>query len=432
MAEILQSPSAVLAVIVFVVAYVLIATEKVNRVAAALGGACMVLALGIVTSDDAFFSAEAGIDWNVVLLLFGMMVIVGILRHTGVFEFIAIWAVKRAGGRPFRTMALLCLITAVASMALDNVTTVLLVAPVTLVVCERLGVQAVPYLIAEALASNIGGAATLIGDPPNLIVAGRADLSFNDFLVNLGPIVVVLLALFLALSRVMFRRDFVADPERVAEVLKLDERDAITDRRLLVKSLSVLALVLAGFVLRPVLHLEPSVVALLGAALLVALSRMAASDYLRDVEWGALLFFAGLFVLVGALISTGVVEGLAQGLAGASDGSPARAMMLLLWGSAVLSAVVDNIPYVATMAPVVDELVSSGPLQGRDGLWWALLLGADLGGNATSIGASANVVVTGIAARHGRPISFWQFAKYGSVTAVLTVGCCVPYLLLRY
>ena len=420
------------AVVVFVAVYLLIASDKINRVAAALGGAAVILAIGVVGPSDAFFSEDTGIDWNVVFLLFGMMVIVGVLRQTGVFEYVAIWAAKRARGRPFRVMTLLCLITAVASAGLDNVTTVLLMAPVTLLVCERIGVRPVPFLIAEALASNIGGTATLIGDPPNLIVASRSGLTFNDFLVNLGPIVVVLLVAFVGLSRVLFRHDFETDPDQVADVMELDEREAVRDRPLLIRSLAVLALVLVAFSLHAVLHLEPSVVALLGAGLLVAISGLPPEKYLEEIEWETLLFFAGLFILVGGLVKTGAIGGLAGALAEATGDSTARAMMLLLWCSALLSAIVDNIPYVATMAPVVDQLVSDGPLAGETGLWWALLLGADLGGNATAIGASANVVVTGIAKRSGYPISFWEFTRYGAVVALVTVALAAPYLLLRY
>lgn len=423
----------IVAIIVFSIVYLLIASERVNRVAAALAGAGVVLAVGVVGSQDAFFSAETGIDWNVVFLLFGMMVIVGVLRQTGVFEYVAIWAAKLARGRPFRVMALLCLITAVASAGLDNVTTVLLVAPVTVLVCERIGVRPVPFLIAEALASNIGGTATLVGDPPNLIVASRSGLTFSDFLVNLGPIVIVMLVVFIGLSRVLFRKDFVADPAQVAQVMELDEREAIQDRALLVRSLAVLALVLAGFTLHGVLHLEPSVVALLGAGLLVAISGLPARSYLVEVEWETLLFFAGLFILVGSLVKTGVIDHLASALVTATGDSVQGAMMLLLWGSAALSAIIDNIPFVATMTPVVDQLVGgTGPFAGQNGLWWALVLGADLGGNATAIGASANVVVAGISKRNGHPISFWEFTRYGSVVALVTLVIATPYLLLRY
>jgi Na+/H+ antiporter NhaD/arsenite permease-like protein len=421
-----------LAVGVFVVAYGLIASDKVSRVAIALAGGAVLLAVGVLGPADAFFSQETGIDWNVIFLLFGMMVIVGVLRQTGVFEFVAIWAAKRARGQPFRVMTLLCLMTAVASAGLDNVTTVLLVAPVTLLVCERIGVRPVPFLIAEALASNIGGTATLVGDPPNLIVASRSGLTFNDFLINLGPIVVVMLIAFVGLSRFLFRRDFTADPDQVAEVMELDEREAIRDPQLLVRSLVVLALVLVAFSLHTVLHLEPSVVALLGAGLLVFISRLPPQTYLEDIEWETLLFFAGLFLLVGALVKTGAINYLASALSYATGDSMPRAMMLLLWGSALLSAVVDNIPYVATMAPVVDQLVSDGPFAGQNGLWWALLLGADLGGNATAIGASANVVVAGVAKRSGHLISFAEFTRYGAVVAGVTLLIATPYLLLRY
>ncbi|MDP9444240.1 MAG: ArsB/NhaD family transporter, partial [Actinomycetota bacterium] len=372
--------SVAVALSVFVVVYVFIATEWVHRVVAVLCGAGVVVAAGVVGADEIFYSHETGIDWNVIFLLFGMMVIVGVLSQTGVFEYVAIWAAKRARGRPFRVMTLLCLITAVASAALDNVTTVLLMAPVTVLVCDRIGVNAVPYLISEALASNIGGAATLIGDPPNIIIASRSGLSFNEFLVNLGPIVVVLLVVFVAMARVLFRRAFVADPARVREVMALEEREAITDVPLLVRSLVVLGLVLIAFSLHALLHLEPSVVALLGAGVLVLVSRLPSASYLADVEWETLLFFAGLFILVGALVEVGVIDQLATQLADFAGGDLALAMMSILWASAVLSAFVDNIPYVATMSPVVAQLVDRGsPLAGEDGLWWALALGADLG-----------------------------------------------------
>jgi Na+/H+ antiporter NhaD/arsenite permease-like protein len=423
----------VVAIVIFTVVYILIASERINRMAAALGGAGLMLTLGVVGADDAFFSQDTGIDWNVIFLLFGMMVIVGVLRQTGIFEYIAIWAAKRAGGRPFRVMVLLCLITAVASAALDNVTTVLLIAPVTLLVCEQIGVRPVPFLIAEALASNIGGTATLVGDPPNLIVASRSGLGFNDFLVNMGPVVLLMLLAFVGLARILFRKDFVADPEQVDRVMQLDEREAIENPSLLWRSLVVLALVLAAFSLHGVLHLAPSVVALLGAGVLVAISRLRPESYLAEVEWATLLFFAGLFILVGSLVKTGAIARLAAAVGGVAGDSVPAAMMLILWGSAALSALVDNIPFVATMSPVVDQLVrGNGPLGGQNGLWWALVLGADLGGNATAIGASANVVVAGIAKRSGHPISFWEFTKYGSLVAVVTLGIATPYLLLRY
>jgi Na+/H+ antiporter NhaD/arsenite permease-like protein len=421
------------AVVIFAVAYVLIATEKVHRVAAALGGAALMLVIGATDAEQAFFSQEAGIDWNVIFLLLGMMLIVAVLKRTGVFEYIAIWAAKLARGRPFRVMVILVLVTAVASAALDNVTTVLLVAPVTFLVCDRLGIPVAPFLIAEALASNIGGTATLVGDPPNIIIAGRAGLSYNDFLIHLAPIVVLLLVVFVGLCRWLFRDAFGFDPGRVAQVMALRERDAIRDGRLLVVSLAVLALVTAAFVLHTVLHLEPSVVAVVGGLALLAASRLEAGEVTKDVEWPTLAFFAGLFVMVSALVATGVIDQIASAAADAVAGKLWLTSVALLWGSAALSAIVDNIPYVATMSPVVAELVhASGGGSDSQVLWWSLALGADLGGNATAIGASANVVVLGMAERAGRPISFWQFTKYGLIVTAVTIALCVPYLWLRY
>jgi Na+/H+ antiporter NhaD/arsenite permease-like protein len=427
------SVAAWLAVAVFVAAYVLIATEKVHRVAAALGGAAVMLLIGASDAEHAFFSPEAGVDWNVIVLLLGMMLIVAVLKRTGLFEYIAIWAAKRARGRPFHVMVILVVVTALASAALDNVTTVLLIAPVTFLVCDRLGVAVVPFLIAEVLASNIGGTATLIGDPPNIIIASRSGLSFNDFLSVLAPLIAVVLVVFLGLCRWLFRAAFRHDAARTAQVMALRERDAIRDPRLVAISLAVLALVLVAFGLHTVLHTEPAVVALLGGLLLLALSRLDATEVAAEVEWPTLVFFAGLFVMVGALVNTGVIATLAHAAVDATDGRLWFTSMLLLWASAVLSAIVDNIPYVATMSPIVEELVTANGGTGRaQVLWWALAIGADLGGNATAIGASANVVVLGIAERAGHRITFWQFTKYGLVVTVVSVALAVPYLWLRF
>ncbi|MEV0272648.1 ArsB/NhaD family transporter [Hamadaea sp. NPDC050747] len=427
-----MSVQAWLAVAVFAAAYVLIATEWVHRVAAALGGAIAMLLIGATDAHEAFFSPDSGIDWNVIFLLIGMMLIVAVLRRTGLFEYLAIWAVKRARGRPYPVMVILVLITGVASAGLDNVTTVLLVAPVTLFVCDRLGLPAAPFLIAEVMASNIGGTATLIGDPPNIIIASRSGLTFTEFLSVLAPIVVVLLVVFLALCRWLFRDAFRADSSRVASVMAMREREAIRDPRLLTVSLAVLAVVLAAFLLHSVLHLEPSVVAIVGGLILLAASRLDPDEVARDVEWHTLIFFAGLFVMVGALVNTGVIDTVSQAATDAVEGRLWGATMLLLWASAALSAVIDNIPYVATMSPIVADLVHADGTPRGNVLWWALALGADLGGNATAIGASANVVMLGIAERSGKPISFWQFTKYGLIVTVITVAVCVPYLYLRF
>ncbi|ONI67377.1 hypothetical protein BWI15_30055 [Kribbella sp. ALI-6-A] len=423
----------VIAVIVFVVAYVLIATEWTHKLLAALGGAAVLLALGVTDSEHAFYSHETGVDWDVIFLLLGMMVIVGILRRTGVFEYIAIWAAKRAKGSPLRVMLLLTMITAFASAWLDNVTTVLLIAPVTLLVCDRLGINPVPFLIAEVMASNIGGAATLIGDPPNIIIASRSGLTFNDFLIHMAPLVLIVLVVFCLVVPWLFRGSFEVDPDKVDNVMRLNEKEAIEDRMLLIKCGLVLLGVFAGFVGRSIFHVEPSVVALLGAGVLVLISGVATKDYMSSVEWQTLLFFAGLFIMVGALVKTGVIGELAQQVQQLTEGKALFAVMLILGVSAVLSGIVDNIPYVATMSPVVLELTKGIPDPTQaEALWWALAIGADFGGNATAVGASANVVVIGLALRAGHPISFWEFTRKGVVMTAITIVVAAPYLWLRY
>jgi len=421
----------ILALIIFAGAYVFIATEKVPRVMVALIGASLMVVIGATDDHGIFFSEESGIDWNVIFLLLGMMIIVGILQQSGVFEFLAIWAAKLAKGRPFVIMVMLVVITAVLSAFLDNVTTVLLIAPVTLLICERLAITPVPFLIAEVMASNIGGAATLIGDPPNIIIASRGGLTFNDFVANMVPIVAILIVVFIGLCWLLFRKQLRYNPERVERVMALNEREAIRDVRLLVTSLVVLALVLAGFILHSLIQLEPAVVALLGAGLLVLLTRLETRKIFADVEWETLLFFAGLFIMVGSLVNLGVIEMIGKVAIDAVGTHYFAAATGLLFGSAVFSGIVDNIPYVATLAPLTNDLVQAGGPDAQP-LWWALALGADLGGNATAIGASANVVVLGIAARNGHAISFWTFTKYGLIVTAVTVALCLPYLWLRY
>jgi Na+/H+ antiporter NhaD/arsenite permease-like protein len=422
-----------LVIAAFVAAYVLIATERIHRVAAALIGAAAMVILGVVDAHTAFFSEETGVDWNVIFLLLGMMIIVSVIKQTGVFEYLAIWSAKRAKGRPFAIMVMLIVITAMASALLDNVTTVLLIAPVTLLVCDRLGVPPIPFLLAEAMASNIGGTATLIGDPPNIIIASKSGLTFNDFLFNLGPIVVVLVGVFILMCRFMFRSAFQYDAERVADVMELDEREVIRDRSLLIKSGIVLALVMAGFIGHDALHLEPSIVAMMGAGALVAVSRLESEEFLEDVEWPTLVFFMGLFIMVGALVEVGVMADIGTWLTDSVGDEYLLAGSGLIFGSAALSGIVDNIPYVATMAPIVNDLVAGGGgSEQANALWWALALGADLGGNATAVGASANVVIIGIAARNGHKISFWHFTKYGLMVTVVTIVIAWAYFWLRY
>ncbi|WP_326830062.1 ArsB/NhaD family transporter [Streptosporangium sp. NBC_01810] len=425
--------SALLALGIFLVAFFFIATEKVDKVKVVLVAAGAMAVLGLIPGSEVFFSEHEGIDWNVIFLLLGMMVIVGIVKQTGIFDYLAIWAAKRSKGDPYRLMVMLMVITAVASPFLDNVTTIMLVAPVTVVVCDRLRIPAQPYLIAEVLASNIGGAATLIGDPPNIIIGSRAGLTFNDFLVHMAPVVVVIFVAFVLLTRVLFKGSFQYNPERVAAVMALQERRAITDPKLLVRCLAVLAAVVAGFGLHAVLHIEPSIVALVGAGVMLLLSRISVSEVLAEVEWPTLVFFMGLFVMVAGLVETGVIATVGMWAIEAVGDDYFLAATSLLFGSSVLGAFFDNIPYVATMAPVVEGIVAQAPDAATgQALWWAFALGADFGGNGTAVAASANVVAIGIAARTGHPISFWQFTRYGIVVTVLSTLMAWAYVWLRY
>jgi Na+/H+ antiporter NhaD/arsenite permease-like protein len=424
--------SAVAATVIFAVAFLLIATEKLNRVAVVLGAAGLMALLGLVPGSEVFYSHDTGIDWDVIALLLGMMIIVGVVKQTGVFEFLAIWAAQRSKGRPYRLMVLLMGITGIASPFLDNVTTVMLVAPITIAVCRRLGISAVPYLIAEVLASNIAGAATLIGDPPNIIVGSRAGLSFNDFLVHMTPITALMFGAFLVLVRVMFRRSFEYHPERFAAVRDMDARAAITDPAMLTRCLVVLALVMVGFGLHTVTGVDVSVVALLGAGLMVLVTRADTARYLAEVEWPTLVFFLGLFVMVAGLTETGVIELVGQWATSTVGDSWFAAATSLILGSAVLGAFFDNIPYTATMAPIVESIAAQADPHTAQALWWSFALGADLSGNGTAVAASANIVVLGLAARAGEPISFWRFTRYGIVTTALTTLIAWGYVWLRY
>jgi anion transporter len=421
-----------LAIAIFILAYVLIASEKISRIAIALGGAAAMLIIGATDSDKAFYSHKTGIDWDVIFLLLGMMIIVGVIHKTGVFEFVAIKAIKLAKGDPKKALVYLLILVAFASALLDNVTTILLAVPMTLVICKQLNVNPVPFLLAEVFVSNIGGAATLVGDPPNIIIASRAGLSFNDFLIHMAPLVIVAMIVITPMLVWMFRKELVNTPEDRARIHELDEKSYLTDLVLMKKSLGVLALVVVGFLLHTVIHAEPAVIALLGAGLLIAISGLKPADYVQDVEWGTLVFFAGLFVMVGALVNVGAIQLLSDYLATMVEGKPQLATGALLFVSAIVSGIVDNIPYVTAMSPVVADLSASIPAEHGDVLWWALAFGADFGGNATIIGASANVVAVGLAAKAGYRISFWQFAKYGIPVTIVSIALAAPYLFLRY
>jgi Na+/H+ antiporter NhaD/arsenite permease-like protein len=411
---------------IFVVAYGLIATERFDRTLIALAGGLGAVALGVLDQNEAF----AAIDLNVIFLLAGMMIMAGVLARTGFFELVAIRAVKLSRGQPFRLLVILALITALLSAFLDNVTTVVLLAPVTLSIAQMLHVSPYPFLISQILASNVGGTATLIGDPPNILIGSHAGLDFGAFLFNLGPVVLLILVVFIVTLRLFFGSDMTVDSEQRAVVMSLSARRAIRDRRLLIVSLAVLSVTILAFLFHTAIGLEVATIALLGATVLMLAGRVDPHEALTEVEWSTLFFFVGLFLLVESIVHTGIVGSVARSLADATGGDATLASVSVLWFSAVASAVVDNIPYTATAIPVVDELARSG--LPAEPLWWSLALGACLGGNLTIVGASANVVVANLAKRAGYPIRFFDFAKYGSVVVLESLLISTGYLWVRY
>jgi Na+/H+ antiporter NhaD/arsenite permease-like protein len=411
---------------IFLVAYALIAVERWDRTLVALLGGFAVVALGLVDQHQAFES----IDLNVIFLLSGMMIIASTLGRTGIFDWLAIRSVRLSHGEPLRLLLILCVVTAVLSAFLDNVTTVVLTAPITLSIARRLDVSPVPYLISQILASNIGGTATLIGDPPNILIGSAAGLDFVDFLVNLAPVTVIVFIAFVGIMRLFFRDSLQVPAERREAALEMTEAATITDRPLLARSLLVVALTFVGFLLHSAIGVEAATVAMLGATVLMLVARIDPHEAFREVEWSTLFFFVGLFVLVESIIQVGIVGSVAESLATVSGGNAAIASLGLLWVSAVASAIVDNIPYTATAIPIVDQLIAAGlPAQP---LWWSLALGACLGGNLTIVGASANIVVANVGARAGYPIRFREFFRYGSVVVVVSLAISSVYVWVRY
>ena len=415
-----------IALAVFVVTYGAIASDRIDRTLAALLGAVAVILLGIVTQEAGF---EA-VDWNVIFLLFGMMVIAGVLRRTGVFGWLAVRTVRVARGEPLAILLLLAGITALLSAFLDNVTTIVLLVPVTLYIATTLRLSPIPFVLAEVLASNIGGTATLIGDPPNILIGSATGLTFVDFLMNLAPVVILIFVVFAGVMTVVFRGQMTVAPEVREAALAIDDTEFIADHRLLRLSLIVLALTIAGFLFAAVIDKQPATIALLGAAVLLLVARLEPEEVIREVDWATLLFFVGLFVLVEGLVATGVIASLGTHLAEITGGNQAVTTLGLLWVSGIASALVDNIPYTATMIPVVQHLGTTG--LATEPLWWALALGACLGGNATLVGASANVVAASAAARAGHPITFWRFLRMGGLVAVLSLVISSVYVWVRY
>lgn len=410
---------------IFLVTYGLIVSERAHRTVAALLGGLAVILLGILPQGRAF----AAVDWNVIFLLAGMMIIANILRDTGLFQWAAIQAVRLGRGKPITILLLLVLITAFSSALLDNVTVVVLIAPVTLFVATSLGVSPIPFLIAEVMASNIGGVATVIGDPPNILIASAAELDFLTFSTNLTPITLVILAAFCGLAYGLFRPGLQSAQRSLLDVSAFDTATLITDPVLLRKALVVLAAVILGFLLQGVLGLESAAVAMSGATLLMLWARSDPHVVLRDVEWSTLLFFVGLFIVVEAVVATGLIGQISQAAIRVTGGNLPLTSTLILWLSALISGVIDNIPYTAAMIPIVASVGETMPVEP---LWWSLALGADLGGNLTLVGASANVIVVALAERSGHPITFRQWLRYGIPVTLLSLVLANIYLAFRY
>ncbi len=441
--HIIMGPAFWIATAIFLAAYAMIMYEKIHKTFIALFGAVLLIALGIVTQEEAFSSLDFGIDWNVIFLLISMMVIINIMKPTGAFEYLAIKGAKIGKGQPFRILVIFAVVTAIVSAFLDNVTTVLLIAPVTIFICKDLKLDVVPFLITEALASNIGGTATLIGDPPNIMIGSKAQLGFMPFVYHLTPVIIIVLIVFIITIKFVFGKKFVVHEEQRAKVMAMNEKETIKDPVLLRKSLAVLVLTIAGFVFHGTLHLEPATIALFGASLLLLISGIKSPQHIfAQAEWAALFFFMGLFIIIGAVVKVGLIKWMSIQVLALTQGNLLGTSMIVLWFSAFASAFIDNIPYVATMNPLIinmahqlwPNLSGTALLHHPDlmPMWWSLALGACLGGNGTAIGASANVVVVGMAEQAGRPISFRKFMLYGMPLMIESVLICTLYIWLRY
>ncbi len=422
----------------FALTYFLIITEWLNRAIVALAVACLMILGGLITQQAAF----EGVDFNTLGLLTGMMLIVGIAKDSGMFQYVAIWGAKKVQARPWPLLVMLTLVTAVFSAFLDNVTTVLLIAPVTLLITDELRLTPYPYLFAEIFASNIGGTATLIGDPPNIMIGSATGLTFNEFLLNLGPIVAIIFCLLLLPLYLIWGRKLHADEALRARVMAYEERASITDVRLLKQSLFVLALVMTGFVFAHEIGLQPATIAVSGAALLLVLDNLprsaehqskAVATAFNEVEWTTIFFFIGLFIVVHAVETTGALERLAGGIVELTAGNLTVTALAIMWISAIASSIIDNIPFVATMIPMIHDMAASfGGADQLRPLWWSLALGSCLGGNGSLVGASANLIVAGFADRAGQPIRFLPFMLMAFPLMLLSIVASSLYVWLRY
>jgi len=421
---------AYIAIIVFLIVYALILSEKVHRTIAALIGGMLLILLGVLAQEKAI----EHIDWNTLGLLVGMMIVVGITRRTGVFEYLGLKAVRLAKGEPIRILLALASVTAILSAFLDNVTTVLLIVPIVFSINDKLNVKVMPFLVAMILASNIGGTATLIGDPPNIMIGSQTHLGFMDFILNLAPVILVVHIVTMAVFYFTYRNKMSVSKEMKADLMKIDPLLAIKDSALLRKCLVVLSLILIGFFTHQALHLESATIALSGGVLLMFITKEDPEEVLLTVEWPTIFFFIGLFIVVGGLIETGIIDSMAHWAITATAGNFTLTGMLILWFSAIASAFVDNIPFVATMIPLIQQMGALGGISPTDlePLWWSLSLGACLGGNGTLIGASANVIVAGMAEKNGIHIPFIGFMKFAFPSMLLSIFISMLYLLIFY
>ena len=421
---------------ILLIAYIFIALEKIPKVTVALIGAGLTILLGLVSQNKMIGDSLNShyfvnfVDFNVIFLLVSMMILVLIATKSGVFTWIANELLKLTKGKPIKILFVLGLFTALVSAFLDNVTTVILIMPITFAIAKQLEINPVPILIIEVISSNIGGTSTLIGDPPNIIIGSAAGFSFMDFIVNLAPVVVIILLVVLGFLAVVFKKDLVATEENMKKVANIDNSKTITDKKHMIRSMTVLGLVILGFMLHDLTHIDTYVVAMIGASILLLFEKP--TEILEKVEWNTIFFFVGLFIIIGGLEASGGIKLMAEWLLKVTNGSQETTSMMILWGSGIISGIIDNIPYTATMSPMLVEIQKTMGAEYTYPLWWALSLGACLGGNMTIIGAAANVIVSENAAKEGYPIGFIQFMKYGVPTVVISLIISSVYVYLRY
>ena len=436
LAEFISAHSVAISAGLLILAYIFIALERIPKVTIALLGAGVTIVLGLVSQSKNIGEALNPhyfinfVDFNVIFLLVAMMIIVAITTKSGVFNWLANELLKFTKGHPIKVLFALGIFTAVVSAFLDNVTTVILIMPITFAIAKKLDIDPIPYLLTEIFASNIGGTATLIGDPPNIIIGSAGNLSFMDFVKELTPVVAIILAVVVIVLALVFKKKLVATPEKMAEVANIDNSNSITDKKLMIRSTIILSLVILGFMTHDITHLETCVVAMLGASFLLLFEKP--NEILRDVEWNTIFFFIGLFIIIGGLEASGGIKLMAEWILKVTQGSQTATSMLILWASGIISGIIDNIPYTATMAPMLVEIQKTMGATYTYPLWWALSFGACLGGNMTIIGAAANVIVSENASKEGHPISFMRFLKYGVCIVSISLIISTAYVYLRF